>query len=240
MIAEKETPMETFWKIALAQTNCYLLSTAAGYLLIDCGSGGDEQAFLSKIGRMGLSPRSINCLLLTHHHGDHCGLLPFLLSANPKIKVIMSEKCAAYLEAGHSFHPDTERCAAPALVFAMRLYALAGGKLKDTFRPYSRRAGDVILPDRDGMLSDFIDMPGSFMHTPGHTADSVSLIVGKNAFVGDAARNLLMFAAPYEPILHYDRETCRDSWRKLLAAGVKTVHPAHGKSFPAGHLERYV
>ena len=233
--------METLQKIALAQSNCYLLNAAEGYLLIDCGSRSDERLFLSKLHRMGLSPQSIRYLLLTHHHSDHCGLLPFFLSENPQIRIIMSDACAAHLETGRNFHPDAERYANKTLGFAIRLYALADGKLEDFFTPYFRRAGDVILSDQDDVPPDFAGIPGRFIHTPGHTSGSVSLIVGEDAFVGDAARNLLRFAgAPYEPILIHDQKACYDSWRKLLATGVKRIHPGHGKSFPARRLERYV
>lgn len=231
--------MEAYQKITLSQTNCFLVKAARGYLLADCGGAGDERRFLSALGRMGLTPLSVRWLLLTHHHSDHCGLLPFLLRANPRLNVIMSEKCAAYLETGRHFHPDGEQYAGKALGLAMRMYGLAGGKLTDTFPPYARRAGDVVWPERDGILPEPVGIPGSLLHTPGHTGDSLSLIVGEDAFVGDAARNMLHFCgAPYEPLLYSDRKLCFESWAKLLSAGVKTVHPAHGPGFPAARLKR--
>ena len=233
--------MEVFQKITLSQTNCFLLKATDGYLLIDCGRAGSEQAFLSELGRMGIDPLSIRYLLLTHHHSDHCGLLHFLLSVNPKTRIIMSEACAAYLETGLHFKPEAERYSSKTLNFAIWLYGLIGGKLTDTFQPYFIRAGDVILPGQDGALPDFTGIRGRLLYTPGHTEDSISLVVGDDAFVGDAARNLLGFTgAPYKPILYYDQKACYKSWRKLLAAGARTIHPAHGKSFPACRLKRYM
>ena len=91
------------------------------------------------------------------------------------------------------------------------------------------------------MLTDLVEIPGKVLHTPGHTDDSISLIVGEDAFVGDAARNILQLTgAPYKPVLFYNLKACRDSWRKLLATGVKRIHPGHGNSFPIQRLERYV
>ncbi|MEA4813545.1 MAG: MBL fold metallo-hydrolase [Oscillospiraceae bacterium] len=233
--------MDNFQKIELSRTNCFLLRAADGYLLIDCGYAGNEQRFLLKLKRLGLEPSSVRYLLLTHHHSDHCGLLPYLLSLNPQIRIIMNEKCAAYLEAGRNVHPAAERYASGTLSAAMQLYGLAGGKAADTFSPYFRRAGDIILSEQHDVLPDFIGIPGRFLHTPGHTKGSISLIVGEDAFVGDAARNILKLAgAPYEPILYYDKEACHDSWRRILSTGAKRIHPAHGKSFPAVYLERYV
>ena len=231
--------MITYKKITLSHTNCFLLKAEDGYLLIDCGRAGDEHAFLLKLSQMDLHPLSIRYLLLTHHHSDHCGLLPFLLSENPHLRIIMSEKCADYLETGRHFHPVTEQYASKGLNLAMRLYNLAGGQLMDTFKPYLRRADDIILPNQDGALPGLLGSSGRFLHTPGHTEDSISLVIGTNAFAGDAARNMLNFlGSPYEPILYDNAHAFHDSWKKLLSAGVNTIHPGHGRSFPASHLIR--
>ena len=137
IIPTKERLMEAFQKIILSRTSCYLLKTAEGYLLVDCGCAGDERPLLSKLRRIGITPASIRYLLLTHTSQRSLRLLPFLLSVNPQIKIIMSETCAGDLETGRHFHPAAERYACKALGFAMGIYGLAGGKLTDTFPPYS-------------------------------------------------------------------------------------------------------
>jgi glyoxylase-like metal-dependent hydrolase (beta-lactamase superfamily II) len=121
----------------------------------------------------------------------------------------------------------------------MRLFTLAGGTLPDAFPPYHRREGDIILPEHDDILPAELGIEGHFLHTPGHTAVSVSIVVGGDAFVGDAARNMLRFAgAPYEPIVFCDRQDVRESWRKLLNAGVKTVYTRRtGGVFPLKDLK---
>lgn len=231
--------MKEFQKITLSQTNCFLLKASGGYLLVDCGSARDEGAFLSKLGGIGLTPMDIRYLLLTHHHSDHCGLLPFLLSVNPGLKLIMSAKCADYLETGRHFHPDTELYASKALDFAIRLYNLAGGNITENFPPYFRQGNEVILATRTGVLPDITGVSGMLLCTPGHTPDSISLIVDEDAFVGDAARNMLkVCGSAYEPVLYYDRSACYESWKRLLSMGVKHVHPAHGRSFPARLLKK--
>lgn len=86
-------------------------------------------------------------------------------------------------------------------------------------------------------IPDFAGVDGHILHTPGHTEDSFSLVVGEDSFVGDAARNILGFlGAPCQPILVCDRAACLESWCRLLSLGVKRIHPGHGKSFDVGLL----
>lgn len=229
--------MDAFQRIRLSQTCCYLLKANDGYILIDCGCAADERTLLSKLESERLNPRSIRYLLLTHHHSDHCGLLSFLLSANPDIRVIMSEKCAAYLETGRHFSPDGERYAVKAMGGIMRVYRQMSGNMTDVFLPYFKRDCDVLCASRDRDLPNFMGCKGRLIQTPGHTEGSISLVVGEHAFVGDAVRNILNFlGATYEPILYYDRRTCYESWTKLLSTGVKYIHPAHGPSLRAERL----
>jgi hydroxyacylglutathione hydrolase len=231
--------MQPFIKIALSQANCYLLKTKQGYLLIDCGSRGYERSFRLKLQKLGISLASIHWLLLTHHHSDHCGLLPCLLSENPAIRIIMSQKCAEYLETGSHFHPSTEIYSSKVFKCAFKLYGLAGGKLTDIFPPYFRREGDVIFQGESMLLPDSAGISGRILHTPGHTDDSISLVVGEDVFVGDAASNMPGFpGAPYEPILLYNRGICLESWNKLLSLEVRRVHPGHGKSFDIRCLQK--
>lgn len=231
--------VQPFIKIKLSQTNCYLLKAPQGYLLVDCGCMGDEKRFVRKLRLLGIPLSSIRWLLLTHHHSDHCGLLHFLLSINPDIEIIMSKTCADYLERGSHFHPATETYASRALHRFFSLNGLMRGKLTDTFNAYYKREEDFILVNESIALPDLIGISGKILHTPGHTEDSISLITDGDAYVGDAARNLLNFlGASYEPILLYNRTFCMESWRKLLSAGVKHIHPAHGKSFDIKHLQK--
>ncbi|MFQ3573421.1 MAG: MBL fold metallo-hydrolase, partial [Thermodesulfovibrionales bacterium] len=59
--------------------SCYLLTVNSRRILIDCGMhqgpGGDEE------NRQGFDflPSEIDCLILTHAHIDHSGLIPLLL-----------------------------------------------------------------------------------------------------------------------------------------------------------------
>ena len=61
---------------------------------------------------------------------------------------------------------------------------------------------------------------------------SVLLETG-DAFVGDLAMNMFpLRLSPGLPIVAEDMQQVRESWKRLMEAGAKTIYPAHGKSFP--------
>jgi glyoxylase-like metal-dependent hydrolase (beta-lactamase superfamily II) len=61
---------------ALRAVNAYLVRTARGLLLIDCGWDRDEsrEALLSGLRRLGGAPGDISAIFATHVHRDHLGL----------------------------------------------------------------------------------------------------------------------------------------------------------------------
>lgn len=226
-----------FKTITLSQTNCYLLKAKDGYLLIDCGNAYDTKVFLSSISKLGIAPTDIHYLFLTHHHSDHCGLLNFLMSANPKIRVIMSKKCAEYLKTGTHYKHNNERYSNSALRLIIGTYSRLNKKWSESFEPFFIRTEDMIVEyDNDTLLS-LLGIKGMILITPGHTEDSISIVTGKAAFVGDAARNMLnITGTPYQPLLLYDLEACYRSWDKLIKVGAKKIYPAHGKPFDIQRL----
>lgn len=223
--------------LTLPQTNCFLIRLEHGYLLVDCGRLQDKDRFLQTLDKLGVSVTDLSYLFLTHHHNDHCGLLNFLVTANPSIRVIMSKKCAQYLAVGTHCKHAGERYANAALGLIVGAYTRLNKNWPEIFPLYDYRREDIIIEaDNDNVLPRF-GIEGKILMTPGHTVDSISLISGQAAFVGDAARGMLNFAGrPYYPILLYDSATCRQSWQKLACAGAKQVFPAHGKPFHINKL----
>lgn len=230
--------MKEYYRIRLGQTNCYLIPLSEGYLMIDCGSSGDSSTLKSWLKRHDMSLSSIQYLFLTHHHGDHCGLLNELTSQNPKLKVILSRLCADYLATGHN-QEEKEHFATPALSLAFRIFEMLGLKMEKSFPPFHIRPQDIII-DRDNYdLTSVVESEIKVLSAPGHTPDSILLIWRQNAFVGDAARNLLNFlGAPYEPICQTDPSKCRQSLRRLLKYNITRLHPGHGSSLSPSSLKK--
>ena len=57
----------------------YLLDTGSTRILVDCGLFQEREFRSRNWERFAISPHSIDAILLTHAHLDHCGLLPKLV-----------------------------------------------------------------------------------------------------------------------------------------------------------------
>ena len=217
--------------IQLSITNCYLIKGLDGFLLIDCGGRGDKKTFTKKLAHLGLKASQIKYLVLTHHHNDHCGLLPFLMAENPDICVIMSELCSQFLQGGRTIRHPNERYANKFLEIMMRLY-FSFQKDPGSFEPFYIRPQDIIIKEDTNDVLAMHGFSGTILLTPGHTEDSLSVIVEEIAFVGDATRNFLSFTgAPYHPVIYYNESSYQESRQMIIKQGIRYVCPAHGKPF---------
>ncbi len=145
-------------KRAPSSVNVFLLKRDSGTILVDTGNGGDRGAMLCRLEQNGIPPEKIDCILLTHMHGDHIG---GLLGKDgkavfPRALVYVSEPERDYWQ----------NAAGPRGELAQKVLKTYGGRIR-TFR-----FGEEVLP---GIKA--LDASG---HTPGHTVfktDSL-LIVG--------------------------------------------------------------
>lgn len=58
----------------------YLLEAAGLHIMVDCGMFQEREFLARNWEKSPTEPTSIDCLLLTHAHLDHCGLIPRLVS----------------------------------------------------------------------------------------------------------------------------------------------------------------
>jgi 7,8-dihydropterin-6-yl-methyl-4-(beta-D-ribofuranosyl)aminobenzene 5'-phosphate synthase len=66
-------------------------------------TGGDGDILLSNMQRLGLDPKAVDAVVLSHIHGDHTGGLDTFLARNPDVTVYMPESFPA------SFHQEVIR-----------------------------------------------------------------------------------------------------------------------------------
>jgi len=58
--------------------SCFLVEAAGARFLVDCGMFQGRDAYQKNVDALNVAPESIDFVLLSHAHIDHCGLLPRL------------------------------------------------------------------------------------------------------------------------------------------------------------------
>ncbi|MCK5201937.1 MAG: MBL fold metallo-hydrolase [Spirochaetales bacterium] len=221
--------------IKLGPTNIYLLNVNNGYLLIDTSYPDKYELFVQKLNEININISEIKYLLLTHHHNDHAGFAAELVK-NSGAKIIVHEAAISYLETGR-MNPNS-KVLNLRLKILLKLMSLF---IRSTYPPVTLKDIDYIINDDTFNLLKETGLNGSILHTPGHSADSISLLLADgSAFVGDAATNLPpVLGAKYKPILIQNMTSVYRSRQKLISSGAKEIFPAHGKPFPAEKLRYY-
>lgn len=215
-----------------AVTRCYVLKCKEGYLLIDVPYPGNYEALYECLREAGIEISEIKYLLLTHHHDDHVGCVNELVR-DTGARIIVHERAVTHLAAGRSDPDDRpiNRC----IGILVGIYGLFH---EFVFPPVLLSDKDLIVQGDDDSLLANIGVNGKIIHTPGHTHDSISVILSDgSAIVGDAAMNFMEFCRTrHRPIYIQDLEQTFQSWEKLREHGAQVIYPSHGDPFAAEEL----
>lgn len=219
--------------VKLGWTRCYLLECTGGYLLIDTDYSKYFRLFETKLAGLRIAISDIKYLLLTHHHDDHAGFAAELVRAGG-CRVIAHRDAVRPLQRGES--EGTYNFVNRRSRIALTLYGLVHREYN--FPPLTLTERDIVIAGDDDSLLQGIGVDGVILHTPGHTRDSISVMLSDgSAFVGDAAMNFLWWTGiGHRPIVVEDIRTAYASWRKLREHGASVIYPSHGKPFPATEL----
>lgn len=218
-----------YWKITPSAANAYLLPVSGGYLMIDTGYPEDSQLVYQALSREGIELSEIRYLFITHAHDEHAGFAADL-KARSGCRLILPEGSLADLARGR-FDWQGESVNRRVDLLS-RLYNLI--KQRDfSFEPVVPGVGDIILKGEMAPLPADWQLEGSFLHTPGHSADSWSLVLSDGrAFVGDAAMNTLSVLGPAKrPIFMEDRKEVYESFERIRRAGALQLFTGHGQPF---------
>lgn len=213
--------------IRLGVANSYLIPAGSGYVLIDAGSPGSEEGVLAAFARRGVDVTDINLIILTHVHGDHAAAAA-AIARRSGAPVMVHEAEAPLLAAGTLVAP-------PGVNLLGRLLSALIGRYVRRQRLEAHQP-ELVVGEETPLAS--FGLAGKALHTPGHSPGSLTVLLENgDAFVGDLAMNPLPFGAgSVFPVLAENPDSVHVSWRRLLAAGVRRIYPAHGAPFPAERL----
>jgi glyoxylase-like metal-dependent hydrolase (beta-lactamase superfamily II) len=211
-------------KIPAGRSNLYIVQKNKTCLMIDAGYSG-----MNKIDKVlktnNIDYKDIKMVILTHTHYDHVNLLYDL---NKKIyaEIVVHRAGEKFLKFGQTPDPKNGTLLGKLLLFANKIGG--NGKFKPVV-PDTVIDGDV-LTNKPGFDINIIP-------TPGHTKDSITVIVNKKwAFVGDTVFN--MFPGNFYPMFVDDKKALKESWEKLLDLQCDYYFPGHGKKISYALLEK--
>jgi endoribonuclease LACTB2 len=190
----------TVVNVGYRSTNFYVVSAGSSRLLVDLGWPGTFGTLRANLERKGIPLDEFRYGLATHYHMDHAGLAQELKLAGVPLLVVSEQEPAIPL-------------------------------LKRWMKPVDRFV-DITLHDnvvvRVGesrkVLAD-IGIGGEIVLTPGHSDDSVTLLLDNGAaFTGDLPH----------PSMATDEAAAAvaRSWQALRERGASTIYPGHGPVRP--------
>jgi ribonuclease/clavin/mitogillin len=186
--------------VGYRSTNFWVVSAGRSRLLIDLGWMGMFDALAANLSRMDIPLKEITHGVATHYHLDHAGAAQDLKSAGMRLIVAEEQVDAIPLMARHA-------------------------KAHDHYTEISP-VGNLVVSCADSRaLLASIGLSGQFVHTPGHSDDSISVLLdGGEVFTGDLT---------WPPFA--TEETMKlvmQSWTRLRALGATTVYAGHGSVRP--------
>jgi len=200
--------------ISLGHVNAYLIETDRGHILVDTGMPNAGEKLDEAFEAAGVDPQSVQLIVLTHGHMDHVG-------------------CLAHVRQRTGAQVLCHRSLAERLAQGKMEPAVARGLLGRLITLLSGLTGSLEITKADFVVDDAFDLSpfgitGKVIHTPGHSASSLSILLGNGeALVGDLVRDqrsgeigLGMF--------HEDEQVLFDSLDRVLALEPRAIYLSHG------------
>ena len=210
-------------RIAVRETNCYLLQGDSGVVLIDPGPPRGAGTVIAGASKAGIQPEDVRLILVTHGHLDHYG-------AAAEVRAW----CGAPVAAHHGepgFSQDRRNALPPAQTLrgsvVRWLYLLLSSRAQ--FAPLE---ANLLLDDGADLSAHGVD--ATVLWVPGHSPGSLAVVGAEGSvFVGDL---LVNYAVPSQPIYLSDRMAWQQSYERILALGSHMVYVGHGEPFPGEKL----
>jgi ribonuclease/clavin/mitogillin len=192
----------TITNVGYLSTNYWVVSAGRSRLLVDLGYPGTMAMMRARLKQMDIPLSEIRYALATHYHIDHSGLAQELKLAGVGLIVLESQVASI---------PLMKRFTKP----------------RDNYVEITLEGNNTIPASASRGLLAGIGIQGEILPTPGHSDDSVSLLLDDGSvFIGDLT--------PLELAWGEAAEVVKASWQMLKEHGARLVYPGHGPVRPIG------
>jgi ribonuclease/clavin/mitogillin len=191
--------------VGYRSTNYWVISAGRSRVLVDLGWPGTMGTMRANLGRADIPLSEIKWGLATHYHIDHAGLAQDFKNAGVPLLML-----------------DVQ----VSLVNLMKRHI----KPQDHFTDIAMQGNLVIPVSESRALLHRAGIAGDILHTPGHSEDSVSLLLDDGpAFTGDLTDPMMVGAE--------DPDVVRASWQLLKDRGATHIYAGHGPIRPLPTLD---
>lgn len=190
----------TIVNVGYRSTNFWVVSAGRSRLLVDLGWPGMSAELLHNLERVGIPLAEIRFGFATHYHIDHAGAAQDLKARGMPLLVFEEQVAAIPMMKRHIKPTDQYTEIVP--------------------------AGNVVKRcDESRALLAAIGIAGEVVPTPGHSDDSVSLVLDTGeCFTGDLTLETM--------VGEEDVRVVAASWARLRALGARQVYGGHARPYP--------
>jgi glyoxylase-like metal-dependent hydrolase (beta-lactamase superfamily II) len=201
--------------IRLGIVNAFVIK-GASIVLVDTGPAKQGEKLVAELGKLGIQPKDLDLIILTHGHDDHMGALPFLKERTQAKALIHKHDMFSIVEGRNVPLHGRNR-------FVRFLLGLLSG---DRIPDYTPVQPDIVVED-EYSLRDY-GIPATVISTPGHTPGSISICFDHEAMTGDLIATGFGFTLIKMLMPKSDLPVLYKSIRRVLAYHPEKIYISHG------------
>ena len=190
-------------------SQAYIIHINNIYMMVDSGYPESLNTFNKTLTKHNITFSQIKYLIITHFHPDHAGLVQPLMDYG--IILLLHENQKGYIEWINNFFKEHVHKKYKPIINENNLLGCLN---KSIFTLNTDESKELFIEN---------EINGIIIPTPGHTDDSITLIIDNTAFVGDLPK--------YHFCKSSKRKIFMDSWNKIIEYNVKEIYQGHGEKY---------